>query len=241
MTDFNEERDLRAAEYVLGVLDEETRATIRAELTKDPLLAEAVAAWERRLAPLSLDVTIAAPPASLWSRVAASLETGENTSIIALPPPLAADMMAAAVRFWRNTALAAMALAAGLAAVLIFHPAFNLAPSRNASYEASIVSSQGSPPCWLARADSNGRIVLTALCQTVNPPDKDLELWAVAGSSAKPVPLGILSGSGRYVTPDAGLPLNHLSLLVSLESKGGSLNGRLNGPVLYGGQLSPLE
>lgn len=47
------ERDLRAADYVLGTLDEAPRAELERELPASPELQAAVYAWQDRLLPLS--------------------------------------------------------------------------------------------------------------------------------------------------------------------------------------------
>ena len=54
-----------AAEYVLGSLDPAERRQVDARRQKDASLAAAVAAWERRLAPLGERGRDAVPPAHL--------------------------------------------------------------------------------------------------------------------------------------------------------------------------------
>ncbi|WP_246688375.1 hypothetical protein [Methylobacterium sp. WL119] len=66
------ERDLRAAEYVLGSLSPDERAAFELERVVDPATARAVAAWERRLGPLALAVQGAGgPPPRLGPRAGA--------------------------------------------------------------------------------------------------------------------------------------------------------------------------
>jgi anti-sigma factor RsiW len=60
-----------AAEYVLGSLDPAERRQVDARRQTDALLAAAVAAWERRLAPLSERGRDAAPPAHLFAGILA--------------------------------------------------------------------------------------------------------------------------------------------------------------------------
>jgi len=72
----SEDRDMLAAEYVLGTLDAPTRLDVRGALAGDGALREAVAAWEKRLAPLSEMGAPVAPPADLWSRIEARLDSG---------------------------------------------------------------------------------------------------------------------------------------------------------------------
>ncbi|MGH7041672.1 MAG: hypothetical protein ACREFY_06030, partial [Acetobacteraceae bacterium] len=63
------ERDMLAAEYVLGTLDEAERAEARRLIETDPGFADGVRAWERRLAPLSRIPPQIPPPDDLWQRI----------------------------------------------------------------------------------------------------------------------------------------------------------------------------
>jgi len=62
-----------AAEYVLGSLDPAERRQVDALCKKDALLADAINAWQRRLAPLSLQGPEVAPPSHLLDRILAQL------------------------------------------------------------------------------------------------------------------------------------------------------------------------
>ncbi len=77
----SDDRDLLAAEYVLGTLDGAARTAVRRDMASDAGLRDAVAAWERRLLPLADGVPPAAPPADLWDRIAASLDAGAAGTI----------------------------------------------------------------------------------------------------------------------------------------------------------------
>lgn len=71
-----EERDLLAAEYVLGTLDIESRRRFAAELAGDSTLRGLVEAWERRLEGLDDKGETAALPEDLWGRINGALEAG---------------------------------------------------------------------------------------------------------------------------------------------------------------------
>ena len=124
-----EERDARAAEYVLGTLGARESDAMRAEVLRDAELAAGVAAWERRLAPLQALAAEEAPPPGLWARIAQTLEPA-----------------APAARKWRFPwpayGLGASALAAGLAAFMVLRPA----PS--APLMTVLLSSQDQP-AWV--------------------------------------------------------------------------------------------
>ncbi len=81
MTD--QERDLLAAEYVLGTLDTPARDDFAEALTQDSGLQVLVAEWEQRLAGLDAAVADEAPPPHLWDRISAALdaETGSSDAL----------------------------------------------------------------------------------------------------------------------------------------------------------------
>ena len=127
-----EETQMLAAEYVIGALDNSTTADIRARAEADPALDAAIAAWERRLAPMVSVLTPLPPPPALWDRLEQAIAPSEVTS----PPPLrvvasrpapalpAARPPAMAPRPrrvwpWQAATGASLALAAGLAAITV--------------------------------------------------------------------------------------------------------------------------
>jgi len=69
-----EERDLLAAEYVLGTLEAREASELAALLPQDAELAASVAWWEARLAPLQALSAPEAPPPGLFRRIERSLD-----------------------------------------------------------------------------------------------------------------------------------------------------------------------
>ena len=55
--------ELRYAEYVLGVLDADSRAAVEREMTESEAAAAAVERWRRRLVPLAEEIAPESPPA----------------------------------------------------------------------------------------------------------------------------------------------------------------------------------
>jgi anti-sigma-K factor RskA len=68
-----EDIDGLAAEYVLGSLGPTERAGVAARRAGDRALAGAIAAWERRLAPLAEEVPDVPPPPHLLDRIMARI------------------------------------------------------------------------------------------------------------------------------------------------------------------------
>jgi len=225
--------DMRAAEYVLGVMSPDEADAFRREIDRNPELGHAVARWEARLTPLADTLPPEPPPATLWQRLEAEL--GLRDAPQAEVTRLLPRSMLRTIGFWQATTTAAAALAAGLAILLLRTPA----PAPH--YAAAIAPMQGPAATWLAETRADGALVVTALGQAAHPSDKDLELWALAAGATKPVSLGVLPASGAYVVAAADLPRDRLQLLVSLEPMGGSPSGQPTGPVLYAGSLTRTD
>lgn len=71
MTDAN---SMLAAEYVLGTLASSERRDLEKRLGSDPLLREAIADWQARLAPLADGIEEIAPSPAVWDRIDAALD-----------------------------------------------------------------------------------------------------------------------------------------------------------------------
>ena len=215
------DRDLLAAEYVLGVLEDEDRAEAIRLLAEDPDFARAVAAWQQHLTPLASQVQPATPPADLWRRIETRIE-----------PTAEVVPFRRRIRFWQATTVGALAIAASLAAFMLVH--------QPRPPQVAVLSSLsgGAAPVLMAVAEQNGTLVIRPTAQLSVPTDKDLELWQLPQGATRPESLGVLPASGK--TLDVSLALN-TQLLVSLEPKGGSPTGQPTGPVLYGGLLTTLD
>ena len=106
-----EDIDMLAAEYVLGTLDAAERTAVAARRQREPDLAAAIEAWERRMSPLSEMVPPVTPPPGLFDRIVQRLDGRETAG---------ADVIGLRRRLtlWRRAAIAASAVAAGLVAVI---------------------------------------------------------------------------------------------------------------------------
>ena len=103
-----------AAEYVLGSLDPSERSAVDVRRRRDPALATAIGAWERRLAPLSQQGPEVEPPAHLFDAI---------LNRISAPRSAEVALLRRHARRWRSIAAAATALAAcvGLAVGWFLH------------------------------------------------------------------------------------------------------------------------
>jgi anti-sigma-K factor RskA len=80
-----DDRDVRAAEYVLGTLDPDERAEAQALIDSDPEFVALVHKWERRLGELNVLVAPVDPPAETWDRIKARV-AGSVTPAVVMPP-----------------------------------------------------------------------------------------------------------------------------------------------------------
>lgn len=225
------ERDLRAAEYVLGSLPAEERAAFALECAVDPATARAVAEWEGRLAPLALTAPSGAPPEHVWAGIARALPSRTGT---------AADdrrviRLGAQVRRWRLATAGAGLLAAGLALFV----AVGGRPERTApgTRYLAVVQSGGALPALVVRVDIASGTAQVRPVGAEAPAGRSLELWYV-GTGAAPRTLGLVGAAARQVALPAGTAADGV-LAVSVEPPGGSPSGAPTGAVIYTGKLIP--
>lgn len=229
-----EARELLAGEYVLGTLDARQAAAVNTAMLSDPDLAEAVAAWSRRLAPLSRLALPEAPPSDLWARIEANLPAGPR--IIAAPVPVPVPSRLSWL--WRGWALGASLAAAVLAGVAFL-------PTAEKPAFMTVLVSDRAAPAWIAQADRQGAISLAAVRpafgepQPAAPDGRVMQLWGLHPGQTAPVSLGLLPRTpGRVTIPTPALrPVNDMLIEISLEPAGGSPTGRPTGPILFYGRL----
>ena len=219
------DRDVLAAEYVLGTLEGDEALEAARLLRDDPAFTAMVRAWETRLAPLADVVEPVAPPPALWDRIAAATAAANPTATV-LPLPVRRRL-----RIWQASTGVALAIAASLAAFIVLRPV-------PAPRVAVLVPSSGGVPFLVATAEPNGALTVRPNVTIAVPSDRDLELWALAAGETRPRSLGVLPAAGRQLV--ASLPPG-TQLLVSLEPRGGSPTGQPTGPVLYGGRLTAVN
>jgi anti-sigma-K factor RskA len=80
----DQDKDVLAAEYVLGTLGRDERAEAQALIAIDPAFAAVVRGWERRLGELSAMVDPVEPPADMWDRIKAGVTISDRSA----PPPV---------------------------------------------------------------------------------------------------------------------------------------------------------
>lgn len=246
MSDSPEDRDLLAGIYVLGVLDLEECRAVEDMARLDPAMAEAIEAWQNRLAPLATLVAPVAPAVTLWPRIASSLgiEAAPHPLPAAVgvvqadspgqgaPRPSMAGRIWRSTGFWRSSTAAALAIAAGVAAFTLFQPP----PAPR--FTAALAPFHAPGAVFIAETEADGALLVRPIAPVSVQPGKDLELWALPPGAKRPQPLGVLPAIGKRVT---GLKLAaDTQIMISLEPQGGSPTGLPTGPVLWAGTLAKL-
>jgi anti-sigma-K factor RskA len=246
MSGAEDDRDLLAAEYVLGVLEGSERENVIRRADQDNALSAAITAWEERLAPLATIVASVAPPAALWQRVEASCGLTAAPLSPAAVPALAETRRGFwnALRFWRGTTALGFGLAAAIAVVAVVNrpvpPAPAPAPVTEIPLASAVLSPPKGAPAFVAEATPGNTLVLKPLERLTVASGKDYELWALPDGATVPKPLGVLETTDQTVTVPPSLH-GPMQLLVSLEQKGGSPTGLPQGPVIWQGHISNLD
>ncbi|MBT2186732.1 anti-sigma factor [Sphingobium nicotianae] len=187
-----EEFDLLAAELALGVLEGRARARALRLQVSDPGFREAVLAWQARFEPLLHGYPDAEAP-DLWHAIEQRLPQGSG------PAGDRVGTIERRLQAWRRSALAAGALAAGLAAVLLFRPVTPPAPGPQVA--------QASQPAVAHLGDAGGAHQFAVNYDAMNgelrvrtlkmPQQSALapELWVIPADNV-PRSLGLVSATG---------------------------------------------
>ena len=216
--------DALAAEHVLGTLEAREAEEVVRALPTHPALRQAVAEWEARLAPLSDLAAPEAPPPDLWARIEASLAARPAAAVLRLPP----------ARLLKAWAAGSTALAAGLAAFLLFRPA---EPPRM----MTVLLTSRDQPAWVVEAEGGG-LRLASLNPRPVEPGRVQQLWALPPGATAPVSLGLIPEDGQAsIAPGLVRPEPGMLIEITLEPPGGSPTGRPTGPILFIGRLAPVR
>lgn len=214
--------DILAGEYVLGLLDAEAALSVEQRARAEPGLAAAIARWQTNLDPLA-DLAPPVPPSDLlWQRIAKDLP---KPAAVAPPPPNA----------WRGIALASLALAAGLAAFIVWTDT-----TRQAvvpwSRAVALLSAPGSAAASLrAQVTNAGTITVVPLQHLDVGAGRQLGFWAWPATEKAPVLLGMISPAGgqlRFPFP----PREGTPVMVTSEPAGAEAHNS-PGPTLFLGLL----
>lgn len=237
--------EVRAGEYVLGVLDAQQRRQAQARIASDPAFARLVEAWEQRLAALTDEIAPEPAPAHLWPRIRTRL---------GWPPVEGARRgLWQSVGFWR--AAAALAAAAAVAAVLIGRippapaptpapPAVVQAPPVESAKPVVTLAHDDGTPGWLASIDAaRGVVTVVPVPAPADAQGRVPELWLIPAGEA-PRSLGLLSTDKAHTIAVPKALQRALAqgstLAISLEPPGGAPQGVPTGPIVAKGGIQSI-
>lgn len=254
MTDrpLSEELDLLAAEYALGLLEEDERASAHALMLENPAFAQRVKEWQDQGGEWLLEIEPVAPPVRVWENLAPLFEDkSPGNAASEKRRASAAVSHNRELRRWQGRAYFAMAasliLALGLGWLV-------LAPGRP---QPSPITDQRSPPALnLAVAqisDAAGEPLVTAVfdqdgrelwvtAAAVPDARKALELWAL-DRNGQALSLGIVEDRSQRqsIDPAIGAVLVRDRLIaVTLEDKATAPHNAPTAPVLGTARLMAM-
>lgn len=237
-----DDRDMLAAEYVLGTLDAAERAGVDARRASDPALDRAIADWERRLAPLTDTIAPVEPSADFLSQIEARI-----AARAAIPQPAGTTSRMTSAKLvdlerragrWRGLALASTALAASLVVAIGIREMNR--PALPKTFIA-VMQKDDASPSFLVTVDLETKLLTVRPVAAERPSGKSYQLWMAHDSFQGPRSLGLVSD--HDLTPRATLAdfdrsvIEKATFAVSLEPEGGSPIGKPTGPVLFHAKL----
>jgi anti-sigma-K factor RskA len=226
--------DLAAAEYVLGVLDAGPRLAAESRILTDRAFADLVADWQRRFAPLTLELPPVEVPSRVWMRIRERLGWP-------LDEP-SGSPAARSLSFWRLAAGVAATVALGLLAV-DFVPRWT-APRVSEGQFANAVttlSRDDGSPGWLATVDARrGTLLMVPVPSAPDAQGRAAELWLIPPGQA-PRSLGRVFFDRAHTvavpaTWRADLTSNAV-LAISLEPAAGIPHAAPTGPIVAKGAI----
>jgi anti-sigma-K factor RskA len=228
--DSGDDRDGRAAEYVLGTLSLEDRLAFEAALANDPALRRAVAEWSARLQPLADSVPAETPPADLRARVLAQIT-----------PPAARGERPFSLARWFGWTFGLSALAGVVAVALVF--IFTPRPPEVGGF-AMLHRSTASNDVIAFQFDKKHQDMVILASAAGPETGRDYELWVLPPNKA-PVSLGVFKAGVREERPipAAAAPYitDYANLAVSVEPTGGSPSGAPTGAVVFTGLVRLMD
>ncbi len=239
-----DDRDMLAAEYVLGTLDAAERAGVATRLGADAELARAVRAWEDRLSPLIDGVPEVAPPADAFAGISARLFGA--TPLGSARPSSADDSRGAVVALRRRVrrwqaATAGFALMA--ASLLAWVAVRDSAPAPAGQRFTAVLQRDAGAPTMLVEIDVATRRITVRPLAAAAPAGHAYELWIIDPALGAPRSLGLVPGGGEArdaLKPFDPAVITGATYAVTVEEPGGSPTGRPTTAPVLSGRLSPF-
>lgn len=229
------QHNLRYAEYVLGVLDADTRAEVAREMQSSDEAATAVALWQRRLVPLAETIEEVAPAPYIWARIRDQLQLDQPAR--AIPRRGLWDNL----QLWRWLGIGAGAVAVALLVVVSLPRQTPVPAVTQAGYMAATIRQDNGATGWTATMDlQRARMVVVPATPIAFEPGRAPELWLIP-AGGKPISVGMISRDQPTTLALSPALLAQLgptaALAVSVEPPGGSPTGQPTGAVIGKGAI----
>jgi anti-sigma-K factor RskA len=246
-----EEREMRAGDYVLGLMDDAERLRAERDMIIDPEFRDIVWSFANRMESLDRSAPAQVPGDGLWQRVSHEIAGMEQTTrtqamqdeLVAAGIPMRPTdrhghlglrrPMSRLFSGARGTALAASVLAAcglgyvvGQASVTARDPEVVV-----------VLLNEDDVPGALVEAYSNDRVRIIPLTDFEVPDGKVLEVWTLYDEAIGPVSLGTMASAREAMLTGPALPEPQPQQLyeITLEDAPRSSAGRPLGPILVKG------
>jgi anti-sigma-K factor RskA len=230
--DDRDENSALVGEFALGLLAGEEHARMARRIAAEPALREELRLWQGRLSSLDHEFVESTAPAGILSKIEGRLFG---------PVRGGAGSWWNSLMLWRSVAAASLALAIVAVGVNVMQP--RLSPEQFATeLVAALHAQEGSGVEFVALYDPGSASVrLTALSGEVEP-DRDLELWYIAGDEPA-VSMGVIPVGRTEIEldPEARAKFGEgVVLALTLEQKGGSPTGVAQGPIVAVGAATAI-
>lgn len=241
----NDERFIRAGQYVLGVLEGEDLSNAQRELLSDRSFSDAVEWWEKRLAAMAEEAGEYAPSASVWRGIEARLDAeaapGSNPPVqLVSGRPSNRPSIGSLAALVTGIGMAAAALVLFLATP---RPAGMILPDTAARPSEQLIAQLQDNDTGRKLASivdvGNQRLALT-IAGLEAEAGKTPELWVIPEGGA-PVSLGAIPQSGRFArnlsSSESDLVVAGATFAVTFEDDTGERHEAPTMPILLLGKL----
>ncbi len=217
-----EDKEISAAEYVLGTLEAEERAEVHARRPADAELDAAILKWEKSFAPLLDLVPEARPRQDLLSDIQKRIDQAENL------PQADVIQLRRQVKFWKTASLGAAAIAASILAFVFLSPNFNV---QGGQEFVGVFQEEDKLPRFIISMNLEKRALTVKPVAAKLPAGKTYQLWIKHDAiGPSPKSLGLLRGDSvtthKALTEYESALLKNATYGISIEDEGGSVSGK---------------
>lgn len=220
-----DQRNLAAAEYVLGTLSADDKAAFEALMAYSPDLQKEVSEWREHFQTLNDSLEPVVPPGRVWKAIEQQVQPRRWFE---------------SLKLWQLTTAVSFSFMLAFGSVLVLQEPVMDNESSDYVY---VVNSTEQKPAWLVNTSMDRSNVMV---QAVQPPELDsglvCKLWLKVNGEY--VMLGTLPHQGldKYAVPAPYQKLlTGAEVLVSIEPMHGDNDPDNMGPVVDRGDFMPLE